>query len=59
MCVFECMMGRRMLDQGNTTLHFLHNYVGGVGLLGCSKPLFVRVESLLGNYLLTLQLFKL
>lgn len=57
--VCECVMGRRLLDQGNTVLHFLHNYVGGVGLLGCSKPLFMQMESLLESYLLTLLLFKL
>lgn len=59
MCVFECVMGRRMLDQVNTILHFLRNYVGGVGLLGCSMPLFVWVEFLLENYLLTLFFLKL
>lgn len=57
--VCECVTGRRLLDQGNTVLHFLHNYVGGVRLLGCSKPLFMQMESLLENYLLTLLLFKL
>lgn len=55
----ESVTGRRLLDQGNTVLHFLHNYVGGVGLLGCSKALFMQMESLLENYLLTLLLLKL
>lgn len=55
--MLECVMGRRTLDQGNTILHFLHNCVEGVGLLGCSMSLFMQVN--LENYILTLLLFKL
>lgn len=52
-------MGRRTLGLGNKILHFLRNYVGGVGLLGCSKPLFIWMETLLEKYKLTLFVFRL